>query len=186
MATVSETKLLTAEEFMAADLGEGKFELVRGEIVEMPPPRPEHGRVCVNACFVLEAYGRQSGLGYALANDSAVVTKRNPDTVRGVDVCFYTHTRWPRAQVGGKLPPVPPDVAVEIVSPDDRITNILKKVSEYLEAGVLLVWVVFPKRHQVVIYRASEDEQITFDTESVIENLPELPGFRCSVSDFFV
>jgi Uma2 family endonuclease len=68
MATVTKTDLMTAEEFMAADLGDGTFELVRGEVVEMPLPTPEHGRVCGNAYFVLESYGRQSGLGYALAN----------------------------------------------------------------------------------------------------------------------
>ena len=44
MATVAPTKLMTAEEFMKADLGEGTFELVRGEVVEVPPPMPEHGR----------------------------------------------------------------------------------------------------------------------------------------------
>ena len=88
MATVAQPKLMTAEEFMAADLGEGTFELVRGEVIELPPPMPEHGRVCVNAGFVLESYGRQSGLGYALSNDSAVLTERGPDTVRGADMCF--------------------------------------------------------------------------------------------------
>ena len=60
-------------------------------------------------------YGRQSGLGYALSNDSAVLTERDPDTVRGADVCFYSHARWPRIQVGKTLPPVPPDLAVEVV-----------------------------------------------------------------------
>jgi Uma2 family endonuclease len=186
MATATQTKLLTAEEFMAADLGEGTFELVRGEIVEMPPAMPKHGLVCVNVVFVLASYGRQSGHGYALANDSAVVTERNPDTVRGADVCFYSHARWPRAQVGDKLPPVPPDLAVEVVSPGNRVGMIMKKVVEYLEVGVSLVWVVYPKQQQVVIYRASEEAPLTLDGHAVIENLPELPGFRCSVSDFFV
>src|SRR5277367_6034199 len=100
MATVAQPKLLTAEEFMAADLGEGTFELVRGEVIELPPPMPEHGRVCGNAFFVLETYGRQSGLGYGRTNVSAVLTERELDTVRGVDVCFYSHARWPRSQVG--------------------------------------------------------------------------------------
>ena len=49
MATVTKTKPMTAEEFMAADLGEGNFELVRGEVVEVPPAMPEHGRLCGNA-----------------------------------------------------------------------------------------------------------------------------------------
>jgi Uma2 family endonuclease len=186
MATAAQTRLLTAEEFMAADLGEGTYELVRGEVVEMPPAMPEHGLVCGNVYFVISTYSRQSGLGFALVNDSAVVTERNPDSVRGADVCYYSHARWPRDQVANKLPPVPPDLAVEVVSPGNRIAQVMKKVSEYLEVGVSLVWVVYPKRRQVAIYRKSEDEQMMFGEDAVIENLPELPGFRCSVRDFFV
>jgi len=186
MATVAQPKLLTAEEFMAADLGEGTFELVRGEVIELPPPMPEHGRVCGNAFFVLETYGRQSGLGYGLANDSAVLTERGPDTVRGVDVCFYSHARWPRSQVGRTLPPVPPDVAVEVVSPRNRPGELLRKVGEYLVVGVPLVWVVYPKRRRVAVYRPDEEEPTVFKDDEVLENFPELPGFRCPVADFFL
>ncbi len=53
MATVAKSKLLTAEEFMAADLGEGIFELVRGEVVEVPPPMPEHGVFVRMSLYVL-------------------------------------------------------------------------------------------------------------------------------------
>jgi Uma2 family endonuclease len=186
MATVTETKLMTAEEFMAADLGDGNFELVRGEVREVPPAMPEHGRTCGSVFFVLETYGRQTALGYALSNDSGILTERNPDTVRGPDVCYYSHARWPRAQLSNSLPPVPPDLAVEVVSPGNRFAEIIKKVSEYLEVGVALVWVVYPKRREVVIYRASDEQTMTLHEHDVIENLPELPGFRCSVSDFFV
>jgi len=186
MATVSKPKLLTAEEFMAADLGDGCFELVRGEVVEVPPAMPEHGRVCGNAFYLLETYGRQTGLGYALSNDSAVVTERGPDTVRGADVCFYTHARWPRSQLGNSLLPVPPDVAVEVYSPGNRRGEINKKVTEYLEAGALLVWVVYPARGSVVIHRANDQPTLVLRKKAVIENLPELPGFRCTVSDFFI
>jgi Uma2 family endonuclease len=186
MASATKTKLMTAKEFMAADLGEGVFELVRGEVQQLPPAMPEHGRVCGNAFFVLETYGRRTKLGYALSNDSAVQTERDPDTVRGADVCYYSEARWPRAQVGNKLPPVPPDLAVEVVSPGNRIGGIMKKVAEYLQAGVSLVWVVFPKRGQVLIFRAADDDAITLRKKDVIQNLPELPGFRCSVSDLFV
>jgi len=187
MATVTKTDLITAEEFMAADLGDGSFELVRGEVVEMaPPPMPEHGRICGDVFFMLECYGRQTGLGYALSNDSGILTERNPDTVRGADVCFYSHARWPRTRLADGLPPVPPDLAVEVVSPGNRNAKIIKKVLEYLEAGVALVWVLYPKRRQVVMYRATEEELIYLQEHDVIENLPELPGFRCSVSDFFV
>jgi Uma2 family endonuclease len=185
MATAAQTRLLTAEEFMAADLGEGRFELIRGEIVEMPPPMPEHGRVQLNVAFLLESFARQSGFGFCMT-ECPVLAERNPDTVRGADITFYSHARWPRAQVANKLPPVPPDLAVEVVSPGNRIAQIIKKVSEYLEVGVSLVWVIYPKRRHVAIYRKTDDEQMMFGEDAVIENLPELPGFRCSVRDFFV
>ena len=144
------TKLLTAEEFMAADLGEGTFELVRGEIVEMPAADAgTRTCLCEYVAFVLENYGRQSGHGYALSNDSAVVTERNPDTVRGPDVCFYSHARWPRAQVGNNLPPVPPDSPSKLSLPGIASAMIMKKVSEYLGAGVSLVWVVYPNNSRL-------------------------------------
>src|SRR6516165_4895068 len=132
MASVTKPKLMTAEEFMTADLGEGSFELVRGEVVDVPPPMPEHGRVCGNAFYMLETHGRQTGLGYALSNDSAVQTERDPDTVRRTDVCYYSHARWPRSQVGSNVPPVPPDVAVEVLSRGTRPAKVMKKVWEYL------------------------------------------------------
>jgi Uma2 family endonuclease len=186
MATVVKPKLLTAEEFMASDLGEGTFELVRGEVVEVPPPMPEHGRVCGNALFALETYGRQTSLGYALSNDSAVLTERGPDTVRGADVCFYSHARWPRSQVSNTLPPVPPDLVVEVVSPSNRPGELLRKVGEYLEVGVPLVWVVYPRRRRVAVYRPQEEEPIILKEDEFLENFPELPGFRCPVADLFV
>src|SRR5262245_16577918 len=135
MVTATQRKLLTAEEFMAADLGEGTFELVRGEVIEVPPPMPEHGAVCGNVSGVLWDYGRRSGYGYVLSNDAAVLTERDPDTVRGADVAFYSHARWPRSDVGKTLPPVPPDLAVEVYSPSNRRGAMSRKVTEYLVAG---------------------------------------------------
>jgi len=186
MASVAATKLMTAKEFMAADLGEGTFELVRGEVVEVPPAMPEHGRVCVNVGFLLETYGRQTGRGYSLSNDSAVLTERDPDTVRGADVCYYSHARWPRSQVGSDLPPVPPDLTVEVVSPGNRPGELYKKISEYLAAGISLVWVVYPKERCVVIHRPDGAAPFVLREDQVMENLAELPGFRCAVAEFFV
>jgi Uma2 family endonuclease len=185
MATVSRTKLLTAEEFMAVDLGEGTFELVRGEIVEVPPPMPEHGAVCANTSGILWDYGRRSGYGYVLANDSAILTERGPDTVRGADVAFYSHARWPRSEVGKTVPPVPPDLAVEVYSPSNRRGAMSAKVTEYLVVGTLMVWVIYPESRSVVIHRSDDRPPLVLHEGDVIENLPELPGFRCAVADFF-
>jgi Uma2 family endonuclease len=185
MATASQSKLMTAVEFMAADLGEGIFELVRGEIVEMPMPMPEHGVVCGNTSGLLWDYGRRSGYGYVLSNDSAVLTERDPDTVRGADVTFYSHARWPRAQVGRTIPPVPPDLAVEVYSPSNRPGEMNRKIAEYLSIGTLMVWVIYPASRSIAIHRSDDQPPLVLHEGDVVENLPELPGFRCAVADFF-
>jgi Uma2 family endonuclease len=186
MATDVPVKLLTAEEFMASDLEDGNFELVRGEVVQLPPTMPEHGRICVNVVFLLETYGRQTGYGYALSNDPGVVTERGPDTVRGPDICFFSHDRWPRSEIGSKLPPVSPNMVVEVYSPGNRPGQMLEKVAEYLAAGIPLVWVIYPKNRKVAIYRSADEPPEVLKDDAIIENVPELPGFRFPVADFFL
>ncbi len=152
----------------------------------MARPTMEHGAVCASVTGALWDYGRKSGLGYPVSNDAAVLTERDPDTVRGPDVCYYTHARWPRSQLGKGLPTVAPDLAVEVFSPGNRKGEMTKKISEYLEAGTLLVWVVYPTRRTVVIYRPDDEIPLVLGEDAIVENLPELPGFRCPVADFFV
>src|SRR5262249_34290193 len=100
VAMSTQQPLITAEEFLRMDAGPGHFELIQGRLVEFPLASPEHGRICMSTGFVLEEFGRRSGYGFALCNDTAVLTARGPDTVRGPDVCFYSQARWPREQVG--------------------------------------------------------------------------------------
>lgn len=184
MATTAKAPI-TAETFLGMDLGSGGFELVRGEVVEVPRAMPLHGLVCMNIAFALTAYGRETGLGYVLTNDSAVLTERDPDTVRGADVCFYSEARWPRAGVGSGLPPVAPDLVVEVVSPGNRQADILRKAAEFLNAGALMVWLAYPTRRKLAVYRPNEDEPMVLSETDTLEGLPELPGFRCPVSEFF-
>lgn len=184
MATATKT-LYTAEEFMALDLGDGIFELVQGEVVEMPVPMPEHGRVSFKSGFVLEVYGTQTGRGYVIGNDSAVVTERGPDTIRGADVAYYSSARWPREKLGPRLIPIAPDLVVEVSSPSNRPGEMLKKVNEYLRAGVGMVWVISPTKRTIAIYRPDDLPPIVLGESAILEDLPELPGFRCAVADFF-
>ena len=185
MAAELTTRLLTAEQFMAAELGDGTFELVHGEIVRMSPPSPEQGLICGNVAWILGDYGRRTGLGYTLSNDSAVLTRRGPDTVRGPDVCFYTHARWPRGQVGRSLPPVAPDLVIEVSSPGNRPGEMHEKIGEFLNAGALMVWVVYPKSRTLAVYRSFDAAPVVLQEDQTIEDLPELPGFQCLVADVF-
>lgn len=184
MATESTTKAITAQQFLETDWGEGIFELVHGEVVREPYPNPEHGLLCANTGRLLFDYGQRTGLGYGLLNNSPFLTERDPDTVRGPDVCYYTDARWPRSEVGQTLPPVAPDLAVEVVSPGNRPGAMFGKVGEYLNAGVLLVWVVDSKSRTLSMYRP-DAVPVVLGEGQTIENLPELPGFRCELADIF-
>jgi Uma2 family endonuclease len=188
MATTSEPQgktLLTGEQFMEL-VGDGPYELVRGEVVEMSPGGYiPHAFVCSNLAMILGIYSKQSGYGYTLCNDVAVQTERNPDTVRGADVAFYSNARLPLDPQKHALPDVVPDLVVEVYSPSNRRSEILGKVHEYLNAGVLMVWVVHPQRRTVAIHRPGDPIPSLLSDQDVLENLPELPGFRCPVADLF-
>lgn len=185
MSTASKPRLMTAEEYMQADLGDGKFALVRGEVVRLSPPLYEHGSICANIAGLFWTYSRQTGYGHGASNDVSILTRRDPDTVRGADFVFYSNARWPKPGGPVKLPPVAPDVVVEVVSPGNRRGEITEKVAEFLDAGTLAVWVVYPKRRSIVIHRGADIPPTLLTEGDAIEDQAELPGFRCLVSDLF-
>jgi Uma2 family endonuclease len=184
MAT-TQTSLVTAEQFMEMDLDDGNYELVRGEVILLSLDNYHHAFVAAKIGRLLGNYGDKTGYGYALSGDFAVRTERNPDTVRGADVAFYSNARLPYSSSLPGLPEIPPDLAVEVYSPSNRASEMRVKVNEYLDVGVLMVWVVHPNRRNVVIYRVDDPIPTVLTQTDVLENLPELPGFRCAVSDFF-
>jgi len=188
VATTTGTKtraLLTGEQFLEMEF-DGPRELVRGEVVEVSPGGMYlHACVCMNVAYLLHDYGKRSGYGYALTNDFAVRTERDPDTVRGADVGFYSNARLPRDASNPSLPEVPPDLVVEVYSPSNRRSEILGKVHEYLNVGVLMVWVVHPEKRTVAIYRPGDPTPVLLTDGDTLEDLPELPGFCCALAEIF-
>src|SRR6476646_4285239 len=93
MMTVTETKLLTAEEFYQwanRPENEGRCcELEQGRIVEMSRPGKLHGLICANVARILGNHVAARKKGYVCSNDTGVVVERNPDTVRGPDVLLF-------------------------------------------------------------------------------------------------
>ena len=172
-----------ADEFLQMDLGDGLHELVRGEIVRMPPPQYWHGLICGFAYALLLNFGRRTGHGHAGTNDSTV--RIDDQNVRGADVCYYSEARWPRARVSQENPPVPPDLVAEVLSTSDRPGEVLAKVADYLRVGVAVVWVIDPGKRRLTIHRGDTQTPTVLEESEIVENLPELPGFRCQVADFF-
>ncbi len=183
MATALQQSLVTVKEFETM-VFEFPTDLIQGEVVPMPPPGGVHGRVCLNVGYVLETWSRASGLGTVTANDSAVVTERDPDSVRGCDVMFTRWEKLPDRMLPHGAFQMPPDLVVEVQSPSDRWRDILAKVGEYLDVGVTEVWIVDPGDRTVDIFR-NDRKQIRLLSDQMLSSEDVLPGFECAVSEFF-
>jgi Uma2 family endonuclease len=185
--TSAVTQQMTAEEFHEwtnRPENSGKHhELARGEVIEMSRPGEVHCLVCGNVTRILGNYTVQRRKGYVLSNDVGIIWERNPDTVRGPDVVLYNHSRRYQ-ELNPKFCEDIPPLAVEVRSPNDRMSKINRRISQFLDWGVVLVWLVDPEDQTVTIYRRDKrPEVLEADEELVGDGI--LPDFRCRVADFF-
>ena len=184
MTTLATPALYTAEQFLELADIDGPAELVEGELVEMPQSKPRHGQVCMNIGFLLKLHANQHNLGHVFSNDAAIITGRNPDTVRGADVGFISYDKVPRGPLPDGFLPAPPDLVVEVRSPTDRWKDIMKKVIEYLDAGVTVVCVLDPTTETARICRSDRDEeQLKNGDPLTFEDV--LPGFSAPLKQLF-
>jgi Uma2 family endonuclease len=174
--------LLTAEQFAEMSF-DTPAELIRGEVVEMPTPDQAHGCVCVNVIFAIRSWIKSGGTGLVTANDSGVITERDPDSVRGADVCYFSMDRVPGGSFRRRQIDLVPNICVEVLSEFDRWSEVRHKVNEFLDRGVDEVWIVNPKKRDVQIFRADEPP-VTF-TEQMELTSGQMPGFACPVEEFF-
>lgn len=173
--------LLTIEDLMALPETECRYELVNGQLVSVPFSSLEHGFVLAELSFALHEYARCTGAGRA-AVQVGVVLCRDPDTVRVPDLCFVRRDRLPDDRRGYLA--VLPDLVAEVVSFNDLAEDMQQRVSEWLEAGVRLVWVVFPNQQTVYAYRSITDVRV-YTAADTLDGGDVLPGFTCAVASLF-
>lgn len=177
--------LLTIEEFARRPDSGFAEELVRGRIVRVNSPKPYHGYVCLKVGRILGNFVEANDLGYALGNDAGVITGRNPDTLRGADIAFYPYTKVPRGSLArDRYLDVPPDLVVEVLSPDDRWPKVLEKVAEYLNVGVAVVAVLDTGRRELHTFTAEGPNRVLGEADEWTEPTI-LPGFGAVVGRFF-
>ncbi len=188
---ISTEKPMTADEFQQwvhrPENADRYFELERGKVIEMPPPIPWHGFITSQVTKILGRHADTCGIGFVLSNDAGVVVEQNPDTVRGPDVCYFAETVSAPAEFENllrKYLTIPPVIAVEVLSPSDRVNRVAAKVDEYLAFGVKQVWVVDPETKDVAVHRPGKSMSL-LDGDDELLGGDDLPGFSCRVSDFF-
>lgn len=178
------TQLMTAEELIGLPRGRFRYELVAGELRQMSPAGHVHGKVAARLTMALGLHVEEKGLGEVYAAETGFILKTDPDTVRAPDVSFIRQERVEEVGETKGYWPGAPDLAVEVNSPGDTVSEVEGKVEEWLEAGARLVWVVSPKLRTITVYRSREDittltEKDTLDGEQVVT------GFRYPVAKLF-
>ncbi|HEX8707396.1 MAG TPA: Uma2 family endonuclease [Pyrinomonadaceae bacterium] len=178
------TQTLTAEElFMMRDDG-FRYDLVKGELRQMPLAGSEQGAIIARLTGAMGQHVEANDLGEVFGAETGFKLATNPDTVRAPDIAFIADERIPATGIPKAFWPGPPDLAVEVVSPGDSFDEVEEKINDYLSAGVSAVWIVSPKRRTVIIYRANAEAQ-TLSESDTLDAGDVIPGFRYNVAGIF-
>jgi Uma2 family endonuclease len=171
-------RLVTAEELEKFPDDEFRYELVEGRVIRMSPVGPRHGQIVARLCAMLYNHVHPRRLGVVLT-EVGFKLRSKPDTVRAPDVAFISQARL------GQLRPGfwrgAPDVAIEVLSPDDTPGEMRTKIDEYLHRGVTLTVVVDPDAKTVSTFDRTQSAVLRDgDTLDLSEAIAD---FQCSVSE---
>ena len=178
--------LMTADELLAMpDDGYHRYELVKGELITMAPAGGEHGAIGMNAGTYINVFVRQNDLGAVFNSDTGFIISTDPDTVRCPDVSFVRKENIPPSGISRGFIVGAPDLAVEVISPSDSYPEVEAKAAQLLEAGTLLVVLIYP-RTRTIMLRYQSGETTTLTEEDTLTLGDVLPGFECAVGELFV
>lgn len=179
---VATKRLITADDLLAMPERNCRYELVKGELITLPIEGATHGLVAAQVVMEIAAFVKARSLGKAFIRTGFILAT-DPDTVRGPDVAFVSNERL-HDDVSDGYFTIAPDLAVEVVSPNDTSTEMDEKVAEYLAAGTRLVVLVDPLNREITKHPARGD--ITRLGESDTLALDDImPGFECAAAEIF-
>ena len=178
-------KPLTADALLAVPDDGKRYELVRGELIEMPPLGIAHGIVVDNIGWPIGSFIRQNNLDFVRTSETGIYVEQNPDTVRAADYAIIARERITqplpeRGYVYGLVP----DLVAEMVSPGSSVAEAEARARMWLEAGVRLVLTAYIATKEIVASYAGGTTQ-RFGDGDTLTGEPVLPGFACAVADVF-
>ena len=168
---------MTLEEFLETDV-EG-YEYVKGELIPMAAASRRHGRISVNILRYLDPTVYDNNLGELYTSETSF---KVGERVLKPDVAFVAAEQLDVDEDKGL--PMPPDLAIEVVSPTDIHSRIIGKALAYLDAGTRCVWIVDPVSKTVTVYKSETDIKILTQNDTLTGD-DVVPGFSCSVELLF-
>jgi Uma2 family endonuclease len=178
------TKLMTAEDLYRMEDDGWRHELIRGELIQMPPASHRHSKLAVRIARRLGDFVEEHQLGDVTGADGGYILSRDPDVVVAPDAAFVRADRLPPDEDVRTYLELAPDLIVEVVSPSDRMNDVSMKVILYLDAGTHLVWVVQPTLKTVTVHYPDRTSK-TLTIDNKLDGGDVLPGFKLAVSDLF-
>ncbi|HEY2893618.1 MAG TPA: Uma2 family endonuclease [Pirellulales bacterium] len=182
MSTVLGKPQITPDELLELP-DDARFELVDGQLVRK--------EMSLLAAWVASRINKRLGivvepqeLGVVLTSDASYrCFGDDPDRIRRPDISFIQRARMRPEYVKGHIP-IAPDLAVEVVSPNDLFFDVRRKAGEFERAGTRLVWVVNPDKREIEIFR-SDGSHSFLRGDEYLEGENVVPGFRCPLTEIF-
>jgi Uma2 family endonuclease len=175
----------TAEQLMEISQDDThRYELVQGELITMTPAGFEHGRIAIRLGAHMQVYVEDNRLGSVCAAETGFRIASKPDTVLAPDVGFVRVDRVPEGRLPAGYFPGAPDLAVEVLSPNDTSARTQNKVEMWLRHGAQLVWVVEPDTQTVHVYRADGSVSL-LHVGDALDGEKLLPGFTYPLARLF-
>jgi Uma2 family endonuclease len=164
----------------------GKFyEVVNGQRVEVSPMGAWAGLIASELLALISSFAKPRNVGFAMVEVLFQMRPGRPQ--RRPDLAFVARDRWPLSAMPTEDPPaleVVPNLAVEVVSPTNTAVEVFGKVQEYFEAGVQLVWVVYPLQRSIQVFESPNQSRVLREGDE-LDGGAVLPGFRLRLSQLF-
>lgn len=177
-------QLVTANELFAMPDDSFRYELVKGELRKTTPAGHHHGSIAIKITIPLGQYVENNHLGTVYAAETGFILSQNPDTVRAPDVAFVKADRVKEIQNKTGYFPGAPDLAVEVLSPNDSYTEVEEKVMCWLDAGCQMVVVVNPQNRSVTVYRSRNEVTVLTESET-LDGGDVVPGWQLPICQIF-
>ncbi|MEP7286950.1 MAG: Uma2 family endonuclease [Chloroflexota bacterium] len=176
-------RLYTAQDLLDLPHDHNRYELFKGTLIEMSPTGAAHGRITAELTILIGIFVRQHNLGGIYGAETGFILSQNPDTVFAPDIAFTAKERLAKAPEGYAT--VAPDLAVEVASPSNTRIEMQEKVAAYFQAGVRLLWIVYPKSRTIYVYQGALEVTILGSQEAILTGGHVLPGFSVKLGEIF-
>jgi len=172
-------------EKLCADYRDLRLELTStGELIIMPPTGSETGRQNFDLTYQLGAWSRQNGTGICLDSNGGFTLANG--AIRSADAAWIRREKWDSltAQQKKSFAPICPDFVVELRSASNTLTQLFRKMFDYMENGTSLGWLIDPFKRQVYVYRPNE-QTVVLENPETVSGDPLLPGFTLNLTEIW-